>query len=623
MIPNPNFFVAGGTLRADAPSYIERQADIELLDIVTRGELCYVLNTRQMGKSSLLVRTIARLREMDTPIRTVIIDLTSIGTTTVDQWYFSLIDEIAYQFDLTAALQHGLAAWWQDHAELACVTRFTQFLRDIVLASIPERIVIFIDEVDSVIPYEFSDDFFRAIRALHNQQATTPAFERLAFVLSGTVAPHDLMKDKTGTPFNIGHRIMLHDLKECDAQVMYQGLPPAYSETILERIFHWTNGHPYLTQKVGQAVAQHENETWTDEQVDMLVHELFLTDGAIVQESNLQFVRNRIVSSSQKGRLLELYRRIIQGSAEVYDEQSDFHNELRLSGLVRVTAEGVLVVRNRIYEQAFDLDWINVHQPANWWRAGAIGITCLSILIVSVLTYYLWLIPKPAEVLADSYVDSFNSTSDLILQSASLADLFALPGYENRALELFLSLNRQDQEAVHNRLPTDFAFQLRTMLANRFDNALGSIQEEDFKGALADLEVVAKSNVIPGEQIVTTILGESRLMAELEQADTNFPELVALLPRTTTCSQTPLRPSETIYCQFTSGLRQDTGRQEITLSHLPSGKYVISLQNMALDHSGAWIIFDHIVLETSNRTETIFEIGRQDTPPDYSSNALC
>jgi hypothetical protein len=58
---SPGFYVTGGTLRQDTPSYVERQADQEQYDGLTRGEYCYVLTARQMGKSSLMVRTAIRL----------------------------------------------------------------------------------------------------------------------------------------------------------------------------------------------------------------------------------------------------------------------------------------------------------------------------------------------------------------------------------------------------------------------------------------------------------------------------------------------------------------------------------------------------------------------------------
>lgn len=62
-IDSSDFFVAGGTLRAQSPSYVTRPADSDLLNHLLAGEFCYVLTARQMGKSSLMVRTAQRLQE--------------------------------------------------------------------------------------------------------------------------------------------------------------------------------------------------------------------------------------------------------------------------------------------------------------------------------------------------------------------------------------------------------------------------------------------------------------------------------------------------------------------------------------------------------------------------------
>ena len=70
-------FQAGGTLREDA-LYVERPADDELPAALARGELCYVLTSRQMGKSSLRVRAAGRLRRAG--LACASIDLTSIDS---------------------------------------------------------------------------------------------------------------------------------------------------------------------------------------------------------------------------------------------------------------------------------------------------------------------------------------------------------------------------------------------------------------------------------------------------------------------------------------------------------------------------------------------------------------
>ena len=94
-----DFYVLGGTLPRDARSYAVRKADQELFDGLCRGQLCYMLTSRQMGKSSLMVRTVTRLRQEK--VTCVVIDLTAIGQNlTEDQWYDGLLNRVATDLDL-------------------------------------------------------------------------------------------------------------------------------------------------------------------------------------------------------------------------------------------------------------------------------------------------------------------------------------------------------------------------------------------------------------------------------------------------------------------------------------------------------------------------------------------
>ncbi|HRV93191.1 MAG TPA: hypothetical protein P5526_13600, partial [Anaerolineae bacterium] len=95
---NTEFFVAGGTLSPNVPSYVKRDADDELFNLGLGGQFCYVLTTRQMGKSSLMIRTARRLQTEG--IQTAIIDLTEMGTNVADTWYLDLLTEIADELDL-------------------------------------------------------------------------------------------------------------------------------------------------------------------------------------------------------------------------------------------------------------------------------------------------------------------------------------------------------------------------------------------------------------------------------------------------------------------------------------------------------------------------------------------
>src|SRR5262245_55952659 len=94
-VGNPDsFFVSGGTVPLESPSYVERTAYRALLEAILAGKFCYVLNSSQMGKSSLCVRTMARLAASGA--RCAFVDLTKIGgrNVTPDQWYAGLSVEV-------------------------------------------------------------------------------------------------------------------------------------------------------------------------------------------------------------------------------------------------------------------------------------------------------------------------------------------------------------------------------------------------------------------------------------------------------------------------------------------------------------------------------------------------
>lgn len=212
-------FVVGGTVQAGEGIYLSRQTDQELLALCRGRIFTYVLTPRQMGKSSLMIKTTERLEVEG--IHSVIIDLQQLGTkVSADRWYLGILTTIEEELDLDT----DVISWWQSQSELGETQRLTRFFQEVVLSEIDRPVVFFVDEIDSTLSLDFTDDFFAAIRYLYLARATQTELRQLSFVLLGVATPSDLIQDPTRTPFNVGQRVDLTDFSLEEAMPLMAGL---------------------------------------------------------------------------------------------------------------------------------------------------------------------------------------------------------------------------------------------------------------------------------------------------------------------------------------------------------------------------------------------------------------
>ena len=355
-------FTTGGTVQAGGGVYLKRSSDDELLQACQEGRYTYVLTSRQMGKSSLMTHAAEQLRSLQ--IQPLIIDLQAIGIqVTADQWYLGLLAAMEGQL----MLDTDILDWWKNHQHLGLTQRFTTFFEQVLLQEISDRIVIFVDEIDTVLSVDFADDFFIAIRYFHQNRAQNPDLYRLSFVLLGVAAPGDLIRNQQRTPFNIGQPIDLRGFTVAEVQPLGAGLaqllgisePQALA--VLEAVLHWTGGQPFLTQKICQFMTATDSRPAPGEElawVSALVREKII-DRWEAQDTppHLSTIRDRLTRSKEKtARLLGLYQNLLEQGDLPADDRPE-QVELRLTGLV-VKRDGRLQVFNHIYQSVFKRSWV-------------------------------------------------------------------------------------------------------------------------------------------------------------------------------------------------------------------------------------------------------------------------
>ena len=426
------FFSVGTPLHAVRAGYVRRRADDMLYEAAIAGRYAHVIAPDRCGKSSLIAATAARLE--NNGISVAVLDLAQFsvrdGSVEAGRWYYN----VAYRLLRQLRIRFDLQTWWQDKAVLNNRQRLLEFYAEVILQNIQQSIVIFVDEIQCVAELPFADQLLASIRSAHNARTTDPDFTRLTFVLLGECDPHSLVDEPEMSPFNATQPVPLDDFTRDDLNLFATelNLNTVDAQIALDRIYHWTSGQPYLSQKLARAIARERIAGDIPEQVDRIVTQQLAGRAALHSEPHMSHIHRVIVESGKNTEsLLNLYGKLRKGIAVPADLGSADQRHLMAAGLLVIDESGELMVRNRIYEAVFTTRWANENLPTRW-RAPLAAVAAMVILALIPFWYTQWL-PNP-------YVSVLTSaSSEFGAAESAWLNLRSFPGHADTADKLFRS----------------------------------------------------------------------------------------------------------------------------------------------------------------------------------------
>ncbi len=229
---NPYWIVGNQEGRA----YVERDADIKLRRELTDNQrYLFLYGPRCSGKSSLIIHCMDSLSPGQYCCTRV--DVSRLPLTDYPTFIGRLLETVAQDTALdkqvirTDAPEDTILAW---------------------LGTFPQRLVLFLDEVQALARAPFRDQLFGKLRFLYNVRTENTLYSRLQVVLAGSVQPEQLMPSALATPFASG-AITVPKLSAKQVEKLSWDLETAQvpvDAQVSHLLFQQTGGHVHLCQLV-------------------------------------------------------------------------------------------------------------------------------------------------------------------------------------------------------------------------------------------------------------------------------------------------------------------------------------------------------------------------------------
>lgn len=329
--------------------YIQREADRQIENIINdMGRPGYVLVSRQMGKTNLLLNAKRRLESSEDIY--AYIDLSN-PFDDLKSCFENIVDIILNTNEVK--LSHVSKMILYERMQNRDFPPHKQHLNELrtILKQIQGKLVIILDEIDALTKKSYSDQIFAQIRSIYFSRVNYKELDRLTYILSGVVEPNEIIKDPKISPFNIGEKIFLNDFSKIEFEQFICKSKLSIKKDISDRIFYWTDGNPRITWDLCSEIEDKFNNTdVTPIDIDKLVTEMYLTTYDRPPVDNIrELVKN---DRELRNALVEIeYNKAKQISDKI-------KSKLYLAGIINYNGSDNVHIKNEVLKRSLNADWI-------------------------------------------------------------------------------------------------------------------------------------------------------------------------------------------------------------------------------------------------------------------------
>ena len=212
--------------------------------ILRSGSLIRIKAPRQMGKSSLLTRTLAYAKHRGCQVAHLYFQQ-------ADSDIFAELDLFLQWFCASVAaelnLEENIDAYWQ--GVLGSKNKCTKYFQRYLLAAFDAPIVLGLDDLDLIFQYpKIASDFFGLLRAWHEKAKNEEIWKKLRLVIVHSKEVY-IPLNINQSPFNVGLPIELPEFNYEQVRDLVSRHQLNWQKTEIENLIQLTGGHPYLVRQ--------------------------------------------------------------------------------------------------------------------------------------------------------------------------------------------------------------------------------------------------------------------------------------------------------------------------------------------------------------------------------------